>query len=243
MLNIGICDDNNTICDNLENTIIDYLKDKDFSFNIEVFYSGEDLIKSINGGDKYDILFLDIQLKNINGITVAKKIRQDFEDEFMKIIYISSSKDYLEYLFQTSPTNFIYKPLTKEKVLHNLINCINKITSEQNVFFYKYNKIIIKEYFKDIIYFESCGRKVKIVTKNKEDYFYDKLQNVYDKVKKGSFLLTHNCYIVNYHYINKVTSNDIILFDKKIIPLSRSKKDEVLEKISSIMKEVGYVGK
>lgn len=234
MIKIAICDDNNEICSFIETILIEYFQNKLELFSIDVFYSGQDLISHINTVANFDIIFLDIELNDTNGIAIGKKIREDFEDDITKIIYISGNKEYAIDLFEISPINFLIKPFTKEKVLYNLKKCIYKINKDNKLFYYKQHKIIQREYFKNIIYFESAGRKIKLVTENKEEYFYDRIQNIYQKLKNEQFINTHNCYIVNYNYIRKVTLNNIILYNEKIIPLSRSKKDEALGKILKI---------
>lgn len=113
MLRIAICDDEITICSHIENIIMEYSK----YFVIKVFYTGEQLVDYIEQGNKFDLIFLDIELNLLNGIQVGKKIRQDMNDYITKIVYISGKNCYDRELFDVQPLNFIPKPIIKKKLL------------------------------------------------------------------------------------------------------------------------------
>jgi len=89
MLNIAICDDNKYICSIVEEIINDYKKKSEKEIRVEVFYSGEKLIEYLKNKDKFDLIFLDIELENTTGIEVASHIRNKFNDHISKIVFIT----------------------------------------------------------------------------------------------------------------------------------------------------------
>lgn len=75
MIDIAICDDNIHICSEIENILLKYQKINYLKFNIDVFSDGKNFIKHLDLGNKYQILFLDIEIGNITGVDIGKYIR------------------------------------------------------------------------------------------------------------------------------------------------------------------------
>ena len=77
---IAICDDEQTICSQIEKIILNYFKTTPQKVKIEVFYSGERLCEFIEKEHSFDLIFLDIELERINGIEVGMKIREEMDN-------------------------------------------------------------------------------------------------------------------------------------------------------------------
>ena len=86
MIKIAICDDDDFICNQLKNILIDiediYLEKLD----IKIFHSGIELDHSIQHRGGYDIIFLDIEMEQMNGVEVGKKLRNEYEEETTEMI-------------------------------------------------------------------------------------------------------------------------------------------------------------
>ncbi len=104
---IGICDDEQLTCSELENYINEIFECKDDEAEIYVWNSGEALKKDISNGVKIDILFLDIELLDSNGIELGKYIRNYMKNMSMNIVYISSMTEYAMELFKIHPYDFV----------------------------------------------------------------------------------------------------------------------------------------
>lgn len=81
MISITICDDEPGTCSDIENIILNYTHSHAIETEIEIFYSGETLYESMEKGYRTDLLFLDIQLFEMNGVEVGKKIREQLGNE------------------------------------------------------------------------------------------------------------------------------------------------------------------
>ena len=88
-MKIAICDDDKKICTQIESTLLEYAEK--FMQNIEVlvFFSGEDLIEYMNKGNIFQLIYLDIEMKKMNGVDVGKYIRKILKDYATEIVYIS----------------------------------------------------------------------------------------------------------------------------------------------------------
>ena len=85
MIRIAVCDDENVIVNQIEHIISEVCKQESIPVNIDVFYSGRELKRQVTSGTKYDIIFLDIQMKGGDGITAAENIRK--VDDNVLLIY------------------------------------------------------------------------------------------------------------------------------------------------------------
>ena len=99
LIRIAICDDEIGTCSDIENMILNYAKLQALQIDTEVFYSGETLFKTIENKDKYGLIFLDIQLLQLDGVQVGKQIRERLGNEKISIVYISSKETYAMSLF------------------------------------------------------------------------------------------------------------------------------------------------
>lgn len=120
-MRVAICDDSRGICLELENIIESYKKAQGYKIDLEIFYQGEQLIRYLQTQETIDVLFLDVELPDINGIEIGKYIREELKNEQMFIIYISSYEEYSIHLFQNRPLDFLIKPLN-EKIVKMKLN-------------------------------------------------------------------------------------------------------------------------
>ena len=240
MLNIAIIDDDINVASQLENILLQYLKKFYLKFNIDVFYNGNEFIKQLNFDEKYDVLFLDIEIGDLTGIDVGKYVRETLKDELIKIIYISSHTSYAMQLFKTRPTDFLVKPIKEEEVI-NIINILlNLINSQYEYFEFNLDFNTYRVYLKDIIYFNTIkqSKKIMLRTSNKDFIFYGRIKEIYDYLKNYRFIQPFNSYIVNYDYVESIGKEKIILVNKEEIPLSRYKIKEIKSLQIKFMKEM-----
>lgn len=219
MFNIAICDDEPLICSKLESMVEAY---KDSSqIKTEVFYSGEELYDSLNSREHYDLIFLDIELKVMNGMIIAQKIRNELCDEKMHIVFISGKQEYAMELFAVRPLHFLIKPLTERQVFEILDKALELSNIYYDCFEFKCGKEFYKCYYGDIIYFESNARKIIIHTNWQKYIFYGKLNDI-EKQTKGKFLRIHQSYLVNPLYISRYKADEVTLLGDEILPISKN---------------------
>lgn len=220
MLRIAICDDDQLICGEIERTIEKHGQQNYIKVEVDVFFSGEKLIDFIQNNHSFDLLFLDIELITTTGVEVGKYIRNEMEDYISKIVFISSKTGYEMELFQVQPLNFLKKPI-KEVDVFDCLELAYKILEKENKYFEYYSKQVIKKIkYKEILYFESKLKKIRMVTLTGEDIFVGGFEKMLAELP-ATFIRTHGSYVVNYHNIKCITREDVIMVDGSRVPVSR----------------------
>lgn len=223
MIKIAICDDNIDIVNELKGIILNYEKMNCYKFDIKIFNSGKELENKVKN-EIFDIIFLDVELDGVLGIDIGSKLREDMNNYFTKIIYVSSYQHYAMSAYNSMPTDFITKPFKIEKVEKSISNVLKLLNFVNKDFVYNSNGKINKVLLSNITYFESYRNIVKIFTiYGKEDKFYSSLKQVINNINSKMFIQQHKSFIVNIEYISKIEKNSIILVNNQEIPISRDK--------------------
>ena len=241
MILVAVCDDELKIGAELEGALINIFGKRSIKYEIDVFYTGEELCKEMETGKHYDLIFLDIEFAQteMNGVDVGRFIRDVHHNYLASIVYISWEKKYALQLFEIQPLNFLIKPLKEEKI-DEVIDKYLKITGLwSGVFTYKIGHDTFKAQVKDIIYLESYDRKLVLhLADGSKDEFYGSLKNEYEEqLRKFDFLFIHNAYVVNYDYVAALKFNQVSLVDSGVsLPISKHRRNEVRENYYEIMK-------
>ena len=229
MFKIAVCDDVASVCSELKTMIMDMKNDlicKEIT--IDTFYSGEALIDNIKEENLYDLIFLDIELGKINGVEVGHIIRKQMEDYVTKIIYISSKDIYDRQLFDVQPLHFLKKPIDSKKVFDDIQLAMKISEKENRNFEFKSFRNTIKVPYRDILYFESRGRKVFLMGTKNNYIFYGNINSL-EEVLPKFFIHPNRSYFVNYEFVTCFKFEELIMTDGSIIPISRNKRKEIRE--------------
>lgn len=231
MLRIAICDDDKIICQQLEDMLADIEEDINEQFEVEVFYSGEELYRFLGKNNRYNMIFLDIEMRDLNGVEVGKKIRDEMNDETTQIVYISGREDYAMDLFEVRPLNFLIKPVSKTKI-EAVISKVKKILGESKQFYeYKNGNVNFSVPVGDIMYFESDGRKVNIILMDDVKVFYGKLSEVEEKLGSQDFIMIHKSYLINFNHVIEYTYDYVKMSNKETLTISQNNRKAVREQL------------
>lgn len=226
---IGICDDEESTCAELETVLYEYSKELGISIDVDVWYKGENLCNYLQS-EELDFLFLDIELVTTDGIKVGKYIRDVLDNSNIMIVYISSKNSYAMSLFKVQPLDFLIKPLERKEIREVLTKGL-VLHKKKNLFFECYTKgCRYKIHYKDIIYFYSQNKKIIIVMKSEKIEFNGKLKNVSQEVPHN-FLLIHQSYLVNMDYVTECAYDEMKLQDGTILRISQPYRKKVRDAI------------
>lgn len=182
-----------------------------------------------------DLVFMDIQLKNENGIDLYEKIREKFPQS--QVIFMSSYPHYGQDIFESSPSYFLIKPIVLERLEKALRKVMEIKAVEEKNFVYQFKdmKVSLKE--SEIIYFQSDKRKILVYTQSQCSEFYGKLNELEINLGK-QFCRCHQSYLLNLDWVKYLEAKEFVLKNKEIIPISRTKYQKVKEDFIRYMGEI-----
>ncbi len=233
-MKIGICDDILEYCNSIENYVKDYFKMSNAKYEVYKFTSGNDLL---NSNMNFDILFLDIELNDINGIDIAEKVLESNPTTI--IIVVTNYRKYLDAAMDINALRFIDKPITQERITASLKKAISEINNSSITVHSKTNEIIkIKK--SDIVYVEVMRKTTTFYTKNGIVKCNEPITTFRNMLNSSYFAIPHNSYIVNLNYVLSY-KRDKVLMDYGDIPhtisIATRKQPEFKQKFMSFIGE------
>ncbi len=227
---IGICDDGENTCALIESMLLQFAEEKKIQVEIQIWYSGEEIKDYLKRGGSLDILFLDIELLKMTGIEVGSYIRNVLDDMRLQIIYISGKASYALELFKTQPMDFLVKPILQEHINRVMETAIRIVEKRNKRFEFRQGRDQYYLPMGEIVYLESAGRKVKIVTKRKTYEIYGRLKDVAKELSED-FLMIHQSYVINREYVLRYSYESVELVGGRVLTISKVNRKQVREKI------------
>lgn len=229
-LRIAICDDDDIMCHLVEDIIQRYALIKSYNITVDIFNDGLSLIKYIEAGfGEYNLIYLDIEMRLLNGVEAGVYIRSKLKDHKIQIVYISAHSQYDRKLFEVQPLFFIPKPINEDQLLYSIDLALEKLEINPKFFFYKKRKEYFQIQLIDIMYFMNSGRKVEIYTIDGMDIFVGSIRDIARELRFNGFIQVSQSSIINYNYVKKYSYEEILLMDNKIVRIPKNKRNNVRE--------------
>ncbi len=209
--------------------------------SIEVVATCKNAIEAFNEINKnnIDLIFLDINMPEISGLSFAKSINKN-----IKIIFTTAYREYAIDGFDLKAVDYLLKPISFERLLQAVNKYLNEniiintkkeelIHEKSGFIFVRSDRKMVKINFDNINYIESLGDYLKIHLQNKIIITRETITSIEAKLPKNDFLRIHRSFIIS---INKIESftNESVDINKKAIPISRSYKKDVLLRLENV---------
>lgn len=231
MKKIAICDDDVTTLHQLKKYIENYA----IHFEIDIFQSGEALL---NKKETYEIILLDIDMKGINGLETAKRIR--VYDKTVRIIYITNYSDYTVFAFGVHAFAYLLKPVKEEQLYQQLNEAFEYMKQpEEEMLEFITEEGLVRIEVHDILFFEYQERKVLMRTKDRTYSMRRKITELAGELKEKGFAMPHKSFIVNLYAVRQIKGYDLILINDARIPLSQKKSNEFRKALNCYLSEKG----
>lgn len=218
-INALICDDDSKCGNLILKYLLKYCEDRNITCFYDLFNDGQ---KTLESEKSYNIAFLDIEIGDISGINIAKKLKENNKN--IIIFFITEYEKYIDDAMDLFALRFIKKPLDYQRFITGLDKAIELINDETIELFLKDENVLHKVKAKDIIYLETNDHKVKIVTTMGIFYSSDLIDIWEKKLTHISFYRIHKSYILNLDYIDQYKRNEVKLTTGEIIGISYRKQ-------------------
>lgn len=233
MITIAVCDDEKYIADQVKKLTAHFFREKNMEASIVWFSCGEELLqydKSI------DILFLDIQMKGVDGMETARKLRSRNFKGFL--IFITILKEMVFQSFEVQAYDYLLKPIEEKqftRTMDRLLVSMKQVSEDKLLVQKGYERSIIS--FEDIVFAEIIDRKVYLhLTSSDVVDFYDRIENLESRLD-GRFFRCHRSYLINLQYLKSYKNGAAYMENGEEIPVSRLRSKEFSGIILQYMKE------
>nr|WP_302168274.1 LytTR family DNA-binding domain-containing protein [uncultured Schaedlerella sp.] len=233
MIKIAICDDEPHFIERMEKMLRIYEEKSKQSFLIKKYEKPLKLTGAFKEG--FQIYFLDLQMPNMNGLELAKAIRET--DDRAVIFFVTSYREHVFESFQYDVANYIIKPITQIQIDSEMNRVLRKLnTLGQEYLTVKNDKGYLKIYFSDIQFIETYGRNVLIHCQGgRKEIGHFKMQDLEQQLGASSFIRCHNGYIVNVDYIAGIHELTVTLLSGDVIYTTKTRKKQLIKKLAERM--------
>lgn len=223
-LKIALCDDEKLQLDLLEKYCFDWLEKNNLEAMINKYLSAESFLFDYEDNKNFDILLLDIQMKELDGISLAKKLRE--LGDKLSIIFITGIKDFVFEGYHVQATDYILKPIEQENLEAALSRAYENIQKTEPYILLPIDYELVKIIERDILFIESIGHKSLVHTHKRNFEVKKGINTLKNELKQDFFHKCHRSYIVNILHIDSISKTDVKI-DETLIPIARGKWDEL----------------
>ncbi len=224
MYRVSIVEDN----ENAGNTLIKYLKEyelqRDMIFKVSLFKDALDFLQSFR--NNYDLIFMDIELPDINGMEVVRKIRA--QDSKVIVIFVTNMAQYAIRGYEVDAMDFIVKPVSYSAFAIKLDRAVQRLKSiAHKVIWINERTDKRRLRVEDIKYVEVAHHNVIYHTTEGNYTTYDQLNNVQNVLEPYKFALCNRYLLVNLRFVTAIEEFSVTVAGEKL-QISRNKKKSFL---------------
>lgn len=229
MLHIAICDDEQRFVDHLTGLIRQYAAETSEEIKVTPYYDGLELIEKYN--PTVDLIFLDIQMKIINGLRTAERVRQ--RDEKVGIIFLTTLTQYGLEGYKYHAANYIIKPIKYVRLRDELNQFLARSRLDDSPsLVVKNDSGRYKIFLKNLRYIETFNRNLLFHTEQENILCYKSMKEIEQELKGQGFARSHSSYLVNLFYVKGARKLEIRLITGEVLPISQPKRKQFIEELT-----------
>lgn len=221
---IAVCDDSPQDRSYVCTLVNAWAKARDADHAVDVFSSAEQFLFHYAEHKAYDILLLDIEMGAMDGVSLAKKIRQD--NESVQIVFITGFADFISEGYEVSALHYLMKPVKQDKLFAVLDRAVAAIQKAEQVILLPVGGEIFRLPVNHVQYVEAFSHTVTVATQTESHQVKMPISEV-EKLLGEGFVRCHRSYLVGLKHIARLSKSEVILDNGKTLPLSRGAAGQV----------------
>lgn len=223
MYQIAVCDDSTADRQYIRQMLTEWAALAGHSVVVSEFSSAESFLFEYEDKQNYDILLLDIEMGEMDGVTLAKKLRR--VNGIVQIIFITGYSDYISEGYEVAALHYLMKPVKKEKLLEVLNRAAEKVQKNETMLTLENGGEIVRIPLYQIRYVDVQHNYVTVHAA--EEVTVKKTLGDIEAALDERFFRVGRSAIVNLSCITRVTKTDIVLQDGTMVPLPRGAYEKV----------------
>ena len=228
MLRIAICDDSQLWLQKIETLTRAYLQKVNVEHRLDLYQSGEKLLKNI--ATPYDIALLDVDLQSTNGIEVASQLR--VTNPQIVLLFISEYVEYAPFGYAVDAIRYLLKNHLEQAFDRVMSEAVKKVREKHRRYAIVTDAGNVMVKFEDILYVEGQKRKVTYHLQNNDRKLYEcneMFGEVENRLNSQGFLRTYRTLLVNMRHICFLNRTHLILSDGTDLPVSKQNSKEIMQ--------------
>ena len=233
-MRIAICDDEEMYRVQLKSVLDKILVNADYE--IETFADGNRLEEAYSE-EPYDLVFLDIEMPAVDGITLARRLRARSEKVF--IVFLTGHVEYALEGYEVNALRYLTKPVDTDKLKEVIRYVQDKQGSGRQIIVKEDGEQLLID-ITDVIYMESMNQNVRIVTAKGEHVIRYNIGDFEQQLAGDGFFRIHRGYLVALAKVKKLAKSDVIMEDGTTLPVSRSNIKPLKDALYAYVEEAAF---
>lgn len=221
MIKIAICEDEKVHQELITKNLQKLFNELSLDYEVYLFNSGEQLLE--NYPEDIDIFLLDIQMNELSGMDIARKIRE-IDKNTVEIIFTTSLIEYVQEGYEVRAYRYLLKPIEFKDIKKHITACIEEIHMKKDKYLVisnKYDNYKIK--IDTILYIEVQNKDITIHTLDSDYKVKMSMNKIEKELKEYSFFRCHKSFLININFVENVKQYIAILENGQEVPVSRYK--------------------
>ncbi len=232
-MRIAIVEDDATVQQQLTAYIGKFYEEDSTRFKLSVFSDGDEILENFRAD--YDLILLDIQMKRLNGLETAEKIRQ--LDKNVYLVFVTNLANYAIKGYSVQAFDFILKPINY-MMLKQLLQRVDKLVStrQQHYLTLPTDLGLTRIDVNHIYYVETEAHFLIIKTDQGEYRMRDTMKNMEAVLEKYGFFRCNNCYLVSLNHVERVDGSTLYVNGEELV-ISRPRYKAFMETLTKFWGE------
>lgn len=235
VLSVAVCDDEILECCSMAGKIRGILEEMKIPCTLRQFHSGQELLRAV---EDFDIIFLDILMKDLDGMRTARLFRERESDKIL--IFVSSSREYVFEAYDVEAFQYLLKPVDGGKLKRVLQRAVLKLEKRPQEFIIINKERQSKKLFLDnILYFEIRGRRIDVHGADGIFTYYGQIGTLEGQLCRKGFFRCHKSYLINLKYVDGYNRQEAILGNGEKIVIAKRRYEDFCRTILEYMRAAG----
>lgn len=232
---IAVCDDDAAQRAYLEGIVGEWARERNLPAEVWQYPEAKAFLFAWEEEKDIDILLLDIEMGDMDGVTLARKLRR--AEETLQIIFITGYPDYIAEGYDVAALHYLLKPVKREKLAEVLDRAVLLRKKESPSLVVSTDRETIRILFDEIYYAEAQGHYMSVHTEREEYRLRMTVFELQEKLGEGFYRCSRS-YIVGLRYVSRITKKQVVLKNQEILPLGRGQYDEMNRKLIGYLRTI-----